>query len=107
MRRMISFTPVAHGTINTTENRFDLDNKLEKGFYLIVIKEPSYNQSCSCFLKITDGIYYHRSTVFIPATSSDGQSTVLSFNKQHPSYLSIPIPDLIPSGSTLEVIRIA
>ena len=107
MRRMISFTPVAHGTINDTADKFELDNKLEKGFYLIVIREGSYNQSCSCFLKITKGIYYHRSTVFIPATSPDGQSTILYFNKQHPSYLNIPIPNLIPSGSTVEVYRIA
>ena len=104
---MISFTPVAKGTINDTMDKFELDNKLGKGFYLIVMKEGPYNQSCICFLKITDDIYYHRSTVFIPATSPDGQSTILYFNKQHPSYLNIPIPNLFPSGSTVEVIRIA
>lgn len=105
MRRMISFTPVAHGTINTTADKFELDNKLEKGFYLIVIKERSYNESCSCFLKVTDGIYYHRSTVFKTALS-DAQPTALSFNIQHPDYLSIP-KDSIPTGSTIEVFRIA
>ena len=105
MRRMISFTPVAHGTINTTADKFELDNKLEKGFYLIVIKERSYNESCSCFLKVTDGIYYHRSTVFKSALS-DVQPTALTFNIQHPDYLSIP-KDSIPTGSTVEVIRIA
>ena len=105
MRRMISFTPVAHGTINTTADKFELDNKLEKGFYLIVIKERSYNESCSCFLKVTDGIYYHRSTVFKSALS-DAQPTALTFNIQHPDYLSIP-KNSIPTGSTVEVIRIA
>ena len=105
MRRMISFTPVAHGTINTAADKFELDNKLEKGFYLIVIKERSYNESCSCFLKVTDGIYYHRSTVFKSALS-DAQPTALSFNIQHPDYLSIP-KNSIPTGSTVEVIRIA
>ena len=105
MRRMISFTPVAHGTINTAADKFELDNKLEKGFYLIVIKERSYNESCSCFLKVTDGIYYHRSTVFKSALS-DAQPTALSFNIQHPDYLSIP-KDSIPTGSTVEVYRIA
>lgn len=105
MRRMISFTPVAHGTINTAADKFELDNKLEKGFYLIVIKERSYNESCSCFLKVADGIYYHRSTVFKTALS-DVQPTALSFNIQHPDYLSIP-KDSIPTGSTVEVYRIA
>ena len=105
MRRMISFTPVAHGTINTTADKFELDNKLEKGFYLIVIKERSYNESCSCFLKITDGIYYHRSTVFKSALS-DAQPAALTFNIQHPDYLSIP-KDSITTGSTVEVYRIA
>ena len=106
MRRMISFTPVAKGTVNLTENRFDLDNKLEKGFYLIVMKEPTYQQSCSCFLKITDDTYCN-STVFIPAVDSDGQSTILSFASGQPNMLSIGIADLFPAGSTLEVIRIA
>ena len=106
MRRMISFTPVAKGTVNLTENRFDLDNKLEKGFYLIVMEEPTYQQSCSCFLKITDNTYCN-STVFIPAVDSDGQSTILSFASGQPNMLSIGIPDLFPAGSTLEVIRIA
>ena len=105
MRRMISFTPVAHGTINTAADKFELDNKLEKGFYLIVIKERSYNESCSCFLKVADGIYYHRSTVFKTAVS-DAQPTALSFNIQHPDYLSIP-KNSIPTGSTVEVYRIA
>lgn len=106
MRRMISFAPVAHGTINITENRFDLDNKLEKGFYLIVMTEPTYEQSCSCFLKITDSTYSN-STVFIPAVDSDGQSTMLSFASGQPNILTIGIADLFPTGSTLEVIRIA
>ena len=105
MRRMISFAPVAKGTINTAADKFELDNKLEKGFYLIVIKEPSYNESCSCFLKVADGIYYHRSTVFKSA-SSDVQPTALTFNIQHPDYLSIP-KNSIPTGSTVEVYRIA
>lgn len=106
MRRMISFTPVAHGTINTAADKFELDNNLEKGgFYLIVIKERSYNESCCCFLKVADGIYYHRSTVFKSALS-DVQPTALTFNIQHPDYLSIP-KDSIPTGSTVEVIRIA
>ena len=96
MRRMISFTPVAHGTINTAADKFELDNKLEKGFYLIVIRERSYNESCSCFLKVTDGIYYHRSTVFKSALS-DVQPTALTFNIQHPDYLSIP-KDSINTG---------
>ena len=103
---MISFTPVAKGTINNTENRFELDNKLEKGFYFIVMTEPTYQQSCSCFLKITD-ITYNNSTVFIPAVDSDGQSTILSFASGQPSYLTIGIADLFPAGSTIEVIRIA
>ena len=106
MRRMISFTPVAKGTVNLTDNRFDLDNKLEKGFYLIVMTEPTYEQSCSCFLKITDATY-NNSTVFIPAVDSDGQSTILSFASGQPNMLSIGIADLFPAGSTLEVIRIA
>lgn len=105
MRRMISFTPVAHGTINTAADKFELDNNLEKGFYLIVIKERSYNESCCCFLKVADGIYYHRSTVFKSALS-DVQPTALSFNIQHPNILYIP-KDSIPTGSTIEVIRIA
>ena len=105
MRRMISFAPVAKGTINTAADKFELDNKLEKGFYLIVIKEPSYNESCSCFLKVADGIYYHRSTVFKSAYS-DVQPTALTFNIQHPDYLSIP-KNSIPTGSTVEVYRIA
>ena len=107
MRRMISFTPVAHGTINNARNKFELDNKLEKGFYLIAMKEGPINESCICFLRITDATYYHRSTVFIPTTSANGQSTILYFNKQHPSDLNIPIAELFPSGSTVEVIRIA
>ena len=106
MRRMISFTPVAKGTINVTENRFDLDNNLEKGFYLIVMTEPSYDQSCSCFLKITDSGYCN-STVFIPAVDSDGQSTILSYGSTEPNHLQIPVPGLFPAESTLEVIRIA
>ena len=106
MRRMISFTPVAKGTINVTENRFELDNKLEKGFYLINMSEPSYDQSCSCFLKVANNTYAN-TTVFIPAVDSDGQSTILSFNIQDPSYLIIPIPNLFPAGSTVEVYRIA
>ena len=106
MRRMISFAPVAKGTVNLTENRFDLDNKLEKGFYLILMEEPTYQQSCSCFLKITDATYCN-STVFIPAVDSDGQSTILAFASGQPNMLTIGIPDLFPAGSTLEVIRIA
>ena len=106
MRRMISFTPVAKGTVNLTENRFDLDNKLEKGFYLIIMDEPSYQQSCSCFLKITDATYCN-STVFIPAADSDGQSTILSFYMRKPNILTIGFADLFPAGSTIEVIRIA
>ena len=106
MRRMISFTPVAKGTVNLTENRFDLDNNLEKGFYLIVMTEPTYQQSCSCFLKITDDTYCN-STVFIPAVDSDGQSTILNFASGQPNILTIGIADLFPAGSTLEVIRIA
>lgn len=105
MRRMISFTPVAHGTINTAADKFELDNKLEKGFYFIVIREGSYNESCCCFLKVADGIYYHRSTVFKSAFS-DVQPTALTLNMQHPEYLSIP-KDSIPTGSTVEVFRIA
>ena len=103
---MISFAPVAKGTINTTENHFVLDNKLEKGLYLIIMDESSYQQSCSCFLKITDATYCN-STVFIPAADSDGQSTILSFASGQPNMLSIGIADLFPAGSTLEVIRIA
>lgn len=106
MRRMISFAPVAKGTINTTDNRFVLDNKLEKGFYLIIMDEPTYQQSCSCFLKITDATYSN-STVFIPAVDSDGQSTILSFASGEPNILSIGFADLFPAGSTVEVIRIA
>ena len=106
MRRMISFTPVAKGTVNLTDNRFDLDNNLEKGFYLIVMTEPTYQQSCSCFLKITDDTYCN-STVFIPAVDSDGQSTILSFASGQPNMLSVGFADLFPAGSTVEVIRIA
>lgn len=106
MRRMISFTPVAHGTINTAENRFELDNKLEKGFYLIVINEKTYQQSCSCFLKITDSTY-NNSTVFLPAVDSDGQSTIVYFASGQPTYLGIGIASLFPADSTVEVIRIA
>ena len=106
MRRMTSFTPVAHGTVNVTENSFVLDNDLEKGFYLIIMDEPSYQQSCSCFLKITDATYCN-STVFIPAADSDGQSTILSFYMRKPNILTIGVADLFPAGSTIEVIRIA
>ena len=106
MRRMTSLTPVAHGTVNVTENSFVLDNDLEKGFYLIIMDEPSYQQSCSCFLKITDATYCN-STVFIPAADSDGQSTILSFYMRKPNILTIGFADLFPAGSTIEVIRIA
>lgn len=106
MRRMISFTPVAKGTINMTENRFELDNKLEKGFYLINMEEPTYGQSCSCFLKITDSTYSN-STVFLPAVDSDGQSTIIYFASGQPTYLSIGIANLFPADATIEVIRIA
>ena len=106
MRRMISFAPVAHGTINVAENRFELDNKLEEGFYLINIKEPSYEQSCSCFLKVTN-MSYNNSTVFLPAEDLDGQSTILSYFLQEPTYLHIGIAELFPAGSTIEVVRIA
>ena len=106
MRRMISFTPVAKGTINLTDNRFELDNKLEKGFYFIVMTEPTYEQSCSCFLKVTDNTY-NNSTVFLPAVDADGQSTILFRSATEPSYLHIGIADLFPAGSTVEVYRIA
>lgn len=106
MRRMISFTPVAKGTINLTENRFDLDNNLEKGFYFINMTEPTYEQSCSCFLKIADTTYSN-STVFIPAVDSDGQSTILSFASGQPNMLTVGVPDLFPANSTIEIFRIA
>lgn len=106
MRRMISFAPVAKGTINITENRFELDNKLEEGFYLIVMTEPTYQQSCSCFLKVTSNTY-NNSTVFLPAVDSDGQSTILYRASAEPSYLHIGIAELFPAGSTVEVFRIA
>lgn len=106
MRRMISFAPVAKGTIDLTNNRFVLDNKLEEGFYLIVMTEPTYQQSCSCFLKVTSNTY-NNSTVFLPAVDSDGQSTILYLAAAEPTYLNIGIAELFPADSTVEVIRIA
>lgn len=106
MRRMISFAPIAKGTINLTENRFELDNKLGEGFYWIVMTEPTYEQSCSCFLKVTSNTY-NNSTVFLPAVDADGQSTILFRSATEPSYLHIGIAELFPTGSTIEVYRIA
>lgn len=106
MRRMISFAPVAHGTINVADNRFVLDNKLEEGFYLITIDESTYGQSCSCFLKITSS-QYNNSTPFVSYEDSDRPSVILSHYSGEPNYLNLGTPDSMPAGSTVEVIRIA
>ena len=106
MRRMISFTPVAHGTINVTDNRFVLDNKLEEGFYLININESTYGQTCTCFLKVGSNPYSN-STAFVSFEDADRQAVILTHYSGEPNYLNLGTPDSMPTGSTVEVIRIA
>lgn len=106
MRRMISFTPVAHGTINVADNRFVLDNKLEEGFYLININESTYGQTATCFLKIGSNPYSN-STAFVSFEDSDRQAVILTHYSGEPNYLNLGTPESMPADSTVEVIRIA
>ena len=106
MRRMISFAPVAKGTISVADNRFVLDNKLEEGFYLININESLYGQTCTCFLKVGSN-QYSNSTAFVSFEDSDRQAVILTYFSGEPNYLNLGTPDSMPADSTVEVIRIA